>query len=73
MRPLGIAKQNEESMTEATHARIIGIDVRHDWLDIYCLLDGERLRLPNTPAGHRRLVDLAVLMGALVCFEATGG
>ncbi|PWG15759.1 IS110 family RNA-guided transposase [Salibaculum griseiflavum] len=52
---------------------IIGIDVSRDWLDIHCLPDGKRLRLPNTVEGHARFVDLAKPVSALVCFEATGG
>lgn len=60
-------------MNKVTRDRIIGIDVSRDWLDIYCLPDGQRLRLPNTDEGHARLVDLAQSGGALVCFEATGG
>lgn len=35
--------------------------------------DRQRLRVPNTSAGHARLVDLAKPGAALVCFEATGG
>ena len=53
--------------------QIIGIDVSRDWLDIHCLPGGQVLRLPNTDDGHRRLVDLARSVGAVVCFEATGG
>ena len=60
-------------MNKVTQDRIIGIDVSRDWLDIHCLSDGQRLRLPNTDKGHARLVDLARTMDALVCFEATGG
>lgn len=52
---------------------IIGIDVSRDWLDIHCLPDDQRLRLPNTEDGHAQLVDLAASHNALVCFEATGG
>ena len=60
-------------MDRVSQDRIIGIDVSRDWLDIYCLSDGKRLRLPNTVEGHARLVDLAEPVSALVCFEATGG
>jgi transposase len=60
-------------METVSHNCIIGIDVSRDWLDIHCLSDGLRLRLPNTFAGHARLVDLAKPVSALVCFEATGG
>lgn len=53
--------------------QIIGIDVSRDWLDIHCLPDAARLRLPNTADGHARLVGMARNRHALVCFEATGG
>lgn len=52
---------------------IIGIDVSRDWLDVHCLPEGRRLRLPNTGIGHNRLAEQARSLGALVCFEATGG
>jgi len=67
------AEQKEESMNTVSHERIIGIDVSRDWLDIYCLPDGERLRLPNTGGGHERLADMASTPDTVVCFEATGG
>lgn len=60
-------------METVSHDWIIGMDVSRDWLDIHCLSDGRRLRLPNTAAGHARLADLAKPVSALVCFEATGG
>ena len=60
-------------MDNLSHGRVIGIDVSRDWLDIHCLADGQRMRVPNTSAGHARLVDLAKPVAALVCFEATGG
>ena len=60
-------------MDTVSQGRIIGIDVSRDWLDIHCLPDGKRLRLPNTVEGHARLVDLAEPVSTLVCFEATGG
>ena len=60
-------------MNKISHTRIIGIDVSRDWLDIHCLPDGQRSRLPNTDDGHARLAELAHSMDALVCFEATGG
>ena len=50
-------------MNRVPHDRIIGIDVSRDWLDIHCLPDGRRLRLPNAPEGHARLVDLAQAAG----------
>lgn len=52
---------------------IIGIDVSRDWLDIHCLPEGQFERFPNTDVGHERLAELACIMGAVVCFEATGG
>ena len=52
---------------------IIGIDVSRDWLDIHCLPDGHRLRLPNTSDGHAHLAELASDRRAFVCFESTGG
>ena len=51
----------------------MGIDVSRDWLDIHCLPDGKRPRLPNKDEGHAHLADLARSVDALVCFEATGG
>ena len=60
-------------MDKVTHPAIVGIDVSRDWLDIYCLPGSQGLRLPNTSQGHARLVELAQAVGALVCFEATGG
>lgn len=60
-------------MNMVSHDQIIGIDVSRDWLDIYCLPDGHRLRFPNTDQGHSGLAELARPVDALVCFEATGG
>ena len=60
-------------MSKVSHGRVIGIDVSRDWLDIHCLPDGWRLRLPNTQDGHAKLVRSIRADGALVCFEATGG
>ena len=60
-------------MDNLSQNSIIGIDVSRDWLDVYCLSDGQRLRFPNESAGHGRLINLARDLGALVCFEATGG
>lgn len=73
MQPLRIVKQKKDKTNEATQERIIKIDVTHDWLDIHCPPNGQRLRLPNTQAGQRRLVDLAGPMEAQVYFEATDG
>ncbi|MBW3245445.1 IS110 family transposase [Epibacterium sp. DP7N7-1] len=60
-------------MQKVTHGRIIGIDVSRDWLDIHCLPDGLRHRIPNTDDGHIAVSDLAHRQKAVVCFEATGG
>ena len=60
-------------MTTLSHDQIIGIDVSRDWLDIHCLPENHRLRLPNTDKGHNGLAELARPINALVCFEATGG
>ena len=60
-------------MNTATHPEIIGLDVSRDWLDIHCLSDDRRLRLPNTDEGHSELEAVAGDREALVCFEATGG
>ena len=73
MRPIRTAEQKEESMSRIPHPAIIGIDVSRDWLDIHCLSDGHRLRLPNTTEGHVRLTAVASDRRALVCFESTGG
>jgi transposase len=73
MWPIWTTDQKEENMDTIPRAAIIGIDVSRDWLDVYCLADGQRSRVPNTPAGHARLVGLAKPVAALVCFEATGG
>ena len=60
-------------MNTATQPEIIGLDVSRDWLDIHCLSDDRRLRLPNTDEGHSKLEEIAAGREALVCFEATGG
>ena len=60
-------------MNKVSHEQIIGIDVSRDWLDVHCLPDIRRLRLPNSDEGHAQLVGLAQSTHALVCFEATGG
>ena len=60
-------------MNTVAHPEIIGIDVSRDWLDIHCLSDDRRLRLPNTDEGHSKLEAVAGDREALVCFEATGG
>lgn len=60
-------------MSKLSQARIIGIDVSRDWLDVYCLPEGKRARLPNKVEGHEQVAQLALELDALVCFEATGG
>ncbi|MBU2962607.1 hypothetical protein KO516_17600 [Citreicella sp. C3M06] len=60
-------------MSALSSEQAIGIDVSRDWLDIHCLPDATRLRLPNTSEGHARVASLALRRGALVCFEATSG
>lgn len=60
-------------MGKISQARIIGIDVSRDWLDIHCLPEGNRVRLANKLEGHEQVAQLALELGALVCFEATGG
>jgi len=73
MRPIRTAEQKEESMGKISQATIIGIDVSRDWLDIHCLPEGKRVRLANNLEGHEQVAQLALELGALVCFEATGG
>lgn len=60
-------------MDNLSHGRVIGIDVSRDWLDIHCLPDGHRLRVPNAAAGHAAVASLARDRNAIVCFELTGG
>lgn len=60
-------------MDNLSHGRVIGIDVSRDWLDVHCLPDGHRCKVPNAPAGHAAVADLARDRDAVVCFESTGG
>ena len=60
-------------MNNLSHSRIVGIDVSRDWLDLHCLPDGHRCRVPNAPAGHATVADLARDREAVVCFASTGG
>lgn len=60
-------------MDKLSHGRIIGIDVSRDWLDLHCLPDGHRVRVPNAPVGHAAVADFAKDRDAVVCFESTGG
>ena len=77
MWPIGTTDRKKENMNTvtqtATQTAIVGIDGSRDWLDIHCLSDGRRLRLPNTAAGHAERVGLAKPVFAPVCFEAAGG
>jgi transposase len=73
MWPIRTTDQKEESMDTVSQDVIIGIDVSRDWLDIYCLPEGRYERFPNTDVGHQCLAELAGRLGAVVCFEATGG
>ncbi|WP_222435325.1 hypothetical protein, partial [Puniceibacterium confluentis] len=41
-------------MDNLTNGRDVGIDVSCDWLDLHCLPDRLRCRLPNVPEGHAR-------------------
>ena len=70
MTAIGPKECPNESTDNLSHGRVIGIDVSRDWLDIHCLPDGYRARMPNAPAGHAAVADLA---RDLVCFESTGG
>jgi len=60
-------------MDNLSHGRVIGIDVSRDWLDVHCLPDGHRCKVPNAPPGHAAVADLARERDAVVCFESTGG
>lgn len=60
-------------MNTLSQDQIIGIDVSRDWLDIHCLPDEHQFRIPNSPPGHRKVLELARSRKAKVCFEATGG
>ena len=51
----------------------IGIDVSKDHLDIHCLPDGRKMRLPNDRKGHAQVAKMARERNAVVGFEATGG
>lgn len=60
-------------MNRLSYGRVIGIDVSRDWLDLHCLPDGLRRRVPNAPEGHVAVANLARERDAIVCFESTGG
>ena len=51
----------------------IGVDVAKDQLDIHCLPDGKKPRLPNDRKGHVQVAKMARERNAVVGFEATGG
>ena len=54
--------------------RFVGIDVSKATLDVHVCPEGTALRVPNTPAGVRRLVTrLARLAPTLIVADATGG
>ena len=59
-------------MNTATHPEIIGLDVSRDWLDIHCLSDDRRIRLPNTDEGHSELEAVVGDREALVCLRGHG-
>ena len=56
MWPSRTTDQKEENMDMVARSAIIGIDVSRDWLDIHCLPDNQRLRLPNTAERSVRLI-----------------
>lgn len=60
-------------MDDPSHGRVVGMDVSRDWLDLHCLPDGLRCRLPNNPTGHAAVADLARNRGAVVWLQSTGG
>lgn len=49
------------------------MDVCRDWLDIHCLPDGWRHRIPSSDDGNVAVADLAQKQKSIICFEATGG
>ena len=59
MWPIRITDQKEENMNKVTQDQIIGIDVSRDWLDVHCLPEGKRARLPNKAEGHEQVAQLA--------------
>ena len=73
MTAIGPKECPNESMDNLSRSRVIGIDVSRDWLDLHCLPDGHCCRVPNAPAGHAVVADLARDRDAVVCFESTGG
>jgi transposase len=56
----------------------VGIDVSKDTLDVACLPSGQSFRVPNTPQGHRKLVDTLLPLATRASdiravLESTGG
>jgi transposase len=60
-------------MGNLSHGRVVGIDFSRDWLDLHCISDGHRCKVPNAPEGHAAVAALARKRDAVVCFESTGG
>lgn len=60
-------------MDNPPHGRVIGIDVSRDWLDLHWHPDGHCVKVPNAPAGHAAVAELAHNRDAVVCFASTGG
>lgn len=55
-------------------ARFVGVDVSKASLDVHIRPEGTALRVPNTPAGIRKLAALcARLAPERVVTDATGG
>ena len=58
----------------STPSSFVGIDVAKATLDVVVRPTGEYFQVPNTPEGHRQLVDrLKILPVAAIVLEATGG
>jgi transposase len=54
--------------------QFVGIDVSKDSLDVAASPSGRSWRVPNSPAGHKRLVrELSALKPSLAVLEASGG
>ena len=73
MWPFRTSDQKKENINKAPQPVIIGWDVSRDRLDMHCLTNAQRQRLPNIKEGHAQRADLASSPMALVRFEATGG
>jgi transposase len=58
----------------STPSYFVGIDVAKATLDVVVRPTGEYFQVPNSPEGHRQLVDrLKVIPVAAIVLEATGG